>query len=87
ILAAVADRMIPLDHAGSEILHDALAILSCKEIKLSTLRTKGVEDTGEEAEDMAQIVTATAKKVLISQVVKRNVIENVVPVVISLKHM
>lgn len=58
-----------------------------QEIKLSTLRSKGVEDTGEEADDMAQIVTATAKKVLISQVVKRNVIENVVPVVISLKHM
>ncbi|BFZ04274.1 hypothetical protein BsWGS_07314 [Bradybaena similaris] len=87
ILAAVADRIIPLDTAGSQILHDALSILSCKEIKLSTLRSKGVEDTGEEAEDMAQIVTATAKKVLISQVVKRNVIENVVPVVISLKHM
>lgn len=54
---------------------------------MSTLRSKSVEDVGEEGADVAQIVTATAKKVLISQVVKRNVIENVVPVVISLKHM
>uniref|UniRef100_A0A0B7B2K0 Condensin complex subunit 1 C-terminal domain-containing protein n=1 Tax=Arion vulgaris TaxID=1028688 RepID=A0A0B7B2K0_9EUPU len=88
ILSAVADQMIPLDNEGSQILHDALAILSSKEIKLSTLRSKSVEDIGgEEGADMAQIVTVTAKKALISQVIKRNVIENVVPVVISLKHM
>ena len=53
---------------------------------MSTLKTKPADD-GDEAQDMAQVVTATAKKVLITQVVRRNVIENVVPTVISLKHM
>lgn len=51
------------------------------------MRGRNADDIPEEGADMAQIVTATAKKVLISQVVKRNVMENIVPVVISLKHM
>ena len=75
------------DEDGAAVLQDALAILSSKEIKLSTLRTKGVDDPDGEVMDVAQVVTATAKKVLITQVVRRNVIENIVPTVISLKHM
>jgi hypothetical protein len=47
---------------------------------------KSPEDAGDEVE-MAQAVIATAKKALITQVVKRNVMENVVPLVLSLKHM
>ncbi|XP_012944788.1 condensin-2 complex subunit D3 [Aplysia californica] len=87
ILSTTVDNILPFDEDGAMLLKDALAILSCKEIKLSTLRGKGVEEAGEEGMDMAQMVTATAKKVLITQVVRRNVIENIVPVVISLKHM
>ncbi|KAH9495177.1 Condensin-2 complex subunit D3 [Bulinus truncatus] len=84
--ATIVDKIIPLDAEGSQLLIDALAILSCKEIKLSTMRNKGHEET-DETVDLAQMVTATAKKVLITQVVKRNVMENIVPVVISLKHL
>ncbi|XP_059148534.1 condensin-2 complex subunit D3-like [Physella acuta] len=87
ILSAIVDKIIPLDADGASLLVDALAILSSKEIKLSTMRGRNTDDVPEEGADMAQIVTATAKKVLISQVVKRNVMENIVPVVISLKHM
>ncbi|KAK6973017.1 Condensin-2 complex subunit D3 [Biomphalaria glabrata] len=88
ILSAVVDKVIPLDAEGSQILIDALAILSSREIKLSTLRGKGSEETPDETTiDLAKVVTATAKKVLITQVVRRNVIENIVPVVITLKHM
>ncbi|KAH9495174.1 Condensin-2 complex subunit D3 [Bulinus truncatus] len=86
VLSAIVDKIIPLDAEGSQLLIDALAILSCKEIKLSTMRNKGHEET-DETVDLAQMVTATAKKVLITQVVKRNVMENIVPVVISLKHL
>ncbi|KAI8728591.1 condensin-2 complex subunit D3, partial [Biomphalaria glabrata] len=86
--ATVVDKVIPLDAEGSQILIDALAILSSREIKLSTLRGKGSEETPDETTiDLAKVVTATAKKVLITQVVRRNVIENIVPVVITLKHM
>ena len=41
----------------------------------------------ETEQEMAQAVMNAAKKTLISQVMKRNVIENIVPTVISLKHM
>ena len=58
-----------------------------QEIKLRSLRcTKSAEDAADELE-MANAVIATAKKNLITQVVKRNVMENVIPLVLSLKHM
>ncbi|GFO01088.1 condensin-2 complex subunit d3-like [Plakobranchus ocellatus] len=92
ILAGVVDKVIPLNDEGSGLLQDSLTVLSCKEIKLSSLRGRGFgsqEEDGEgpvEAQAQAA-VTAVAKKVFITQVVRRNVIENIVPVVISLKHM
>ncbi|XP_062580228.1 condensin-2 complex subunit D3-L-like isoform X1 [Saccostrea cucullata] len=87
ILGGIVDNIIPLDNASSALLKDALAILSCKEIKLSSLKAKPQEDAGGDEQEMAAIVIATAKKTLISQVVKKNVIENIVPIVVSLKHM
>ena len=50
------------------------------------MRTKSTDDIVEE-QDMAQAVMNAAKKTLITQVLKKNVIENIVPIVISLKHM
>ncbi|GFR84018.1 condensin-2 complex subunit D3-like, partial [Elysia marginata] len=94
ILAAVVDKIIPLNKEGSALLQDTLAVLSCKEIKLTSLRGRGFGGQDEEvdgpleAQAQAQaVVGAVAKKAFISQVVRRNVIENIVPVVISLKHM
>ena len=48
--------------------------------------TKSAEDATDEME-MANVVIATAKKTLITQVVKKNVMENVIPLVLSLKHV
>ncbi|KAK3759512.1 hypothetical protein RRG08_045798, partial [Elysia crispata] len=92
ILAAVVDKVIPLNNDGSALLRDTLAVLSCKEIKLTTLRGRGLGSQEEEVEGPVEAqaqaaVSAVAKKAFISQVVRRNVIENIVPVVISLKHM
>ncbi|XP_078330914.1 condensin-2 complex subunit D3-L-like isoform X1 [Crassostrea virginica] len=87
ILGGIVDNVIALDNNSSALLKDALTILSCKEIKLSSLKTKPQEDAGGDEQEMAAIVIATAKKTLISQVVKKNVIENIIPIVVSLKHM
>ncbi|XP_022235344.1 condensin-2 complex subunit D3-like [Limulus polyphemus] len=84
VLSAVTDGIIPLSQESDGLIQDALAILCCEEIKLSSLTTS-VQDEVEDG-DMAGAIVATAKKTIISQVVKRNVIENVVPIVISLKH-
>ncbi|XP_076344114.1 condensin-2 complex subunit D3-like [Tachypleus tridentatus] len=84
VLGAVTDGIIPLSQESEGLIQDALAILCCEEIKLSSL-TSSVQDEVEDG-DMAGAIVATAKKTIISQVVKRNVIENVVPIVIGLKH-
>ncbi|XP_033751450.1 LOW QUALITY PROTEIN: condensin-2 complex subunit D3-like [Pecten maximus] len=84
ILGGIVDGIIPLDE-GSACLQDSLAILASKEIKLSSLKETREDATDEQ--EMAAVVMATAKKTVITQVLKKNVIEHVIPVVISLKHM
>ncbi|XP_074660427.1 condensin-2 complex subunit D3-L-like [Tubulanus polymorphus] len=86
ILGGVVDEIIPFDDKSLPLLQDSLSILCCKEIKLSTLRHKTGDDL-EEQQELAEAVVATAKKNIITQVVKKNVIENIVPIAIALKHM
>lgn len=74
-----------------ELLQDTLACLASDEIKLASLKSK---QDGDEVDPMAEAtagdvagaVLAAAKKTIISQVVKKNVIENIIPIVIALKH-
>ena len=74
---------------AKELLQDTLAVLASDEIKLASLKSK-VEGEEEPIEDphaeMAGALVAAAKKKIISQVVKKNVIENIIPIVIALKH-
>ncbi|KAL7981548.1 hypothetical protein Chor_005636 [Crotalus horridus] len=62
-------------------------ILSCKEIKLSAMRSRPEEDIQPEEDElaMANAVMQVAQKKLISQVQKKNFIENVIPTITSLK--
>ncbi|XP_063211320.1 condensin-2 complex subunit D3 isoform X3 [Chroicocephalus ridibundus] len=89
ILACFVDNVLPLDLEASELLSDTFAVLSCKEIKLSTMRSKPDED-GQPDEDemaMANAVMQVAQKKLISQVQKKNFIENIIPIITSLKSL
>ncbi|XP_053126164.1 condensin-2 complex subunit D3 isoform X2 [Hemicordylus capensis] len=87
VLACFVDGLLPLDMEASELLSDTFEILSCKEIKLSAMRSRPEEDIqpdeGELA--MANVVMQVAQKKLISQVQKKNFIENVIPIITSLK--
>ena len=56
-----------------------------QEIKLASLRSKAPTDIDDRME-MAEAVINQAKTKLITQVVKQNMIENIVPIVIALKH-
>ncbi|KAF7241176.1 Condensin-2 complex subunit D3 [Varanus komodoensis] len=87
ILACFADGALPLDLEASELLSDTFEILSCREIKLSAMRSKPEDDLQPEEDElaMANAVMQVAQKKLISQVQKKNFVENVIPVVISLK--
>lgn len=51
------------------------------------MRSQSVDEDAVEAQDMAAAVMNAAKKTLITQVMKKNVIENIVPTIIGLKHM
>ncbi|KAL4224772.1 Condensin-2 complex subunit D3 [Mactra antiquata] len=85
ILGGVVDGILPVNTDTTDILKDALTILSSKEIKLSSLKV-GPADDGDDEQEMAAAVMAVAKKTLITMVLKKNVIENIVPVVVSLKY-
>ncbi|NXI51020.1 CNDD3 protein, partial [Chloroceryle aenea] len=87
ILACFVDMVLPLDLEASDLLADTFAILSCKEIKLSTMRSKPDEDIQADEDEMAManVVMQVAQKKLISQVQKKNFIENIIPIITSLK--
>ncbi|XP_071957014.1 condensin-2 complex subunit D3-L-like, partial [Antedon mediterranea] len=85
-IASVVDDILPLDKHTSILLQDTLTIMSSKEIKLSSLRSKSIDEPADEME-MAGAVMQQAKTKLITQVVKKNVIENIVPIIVSLKHL
>ncbi|XP_064384274.1 condensin-2 complex subunit D3-L-like isoform X2 [Halichondria panicea] len=86
VLGGLVDGAIPLDNDSVGVVKDTLAILACKEIKLSSLRRNVGEELAEEGDKVGAAV-ATAQTKFISQIVKRNVIENLVPVVIATKHL
>ncbi|NXA28746.1 CNDD3 protein, partial [Ibidorhyncha struthersii] len=87
ILACFVDKVLPLDLEASELLSDTFAVLSCKEIKLSTMRSKPDEDIQPDEDEMAMAnaVMQVAQKKLISQVQKKNFVENIIPIITSLK--
>ncbi|XP_055675451.1 condensin-2 complex subunit D3 isoform X1 [Falco peregrinus] len=87
VLAYFVDNVLPLDLEASELLSDTFEVLSCKEIKLSTMRSKPDEDIQPDEDEMAMAnaVIQAAQKKLISQVQKKNFIENIIPVITSLK--
>nr|XP_060460370.1 condensin-2 complex subunit D3 [Panthera onca] len=87
ILACFADGILPLDMEASELLSDTFEVLSSKEIKLLAMRSKADKDLLMEEDDtaLANAVMQEAQKRLISQVQKKNFIENIIPIIISLK--
>jgi len=82
-----------LDESSHELLQDTLACLSSEEIKLASLKAKHDEDEASadplEADQNAAArgaLIVAAKKTIISDIVKKNYLENIIPIVIALKH-
>ncbi|XP_041098371.1 condensin-2 complex subunit D3 [Polyodon spathula] len=89
VLASFVDGLVPLDKEASDLLSDTFEVLRSREIKLSTMRSKPGEEVQPEDDEiaMATAVMQVAQKKLISQVQKKNFIENVIPIITSLKSM
>uniref|UniRef100_A0A4W3H7X5 Non-SMC condensin II complex, subunit D3 n=1 Tax=Callorhinchus milii TaxID=7868 RepID=A0A4W3H7X5_CALMI len=87
ILAYFVDGMLPLDTDASDLLSDIFSVMSCKEIKLSSTRSKPADEEPIDNDEMAKAnaVMQVAQKKLISQVQKNNFVENIIPIVTCLK--
>ncbi|XP_068212187.1 condensin-2 complex subunit D3-L [Palaemon carinicauda] len=87
VLGALVDGRIKLSPGSQPMLEDTLNVLRSDEIKLASLKSRP-EDTDQPTDQAEEAAMAgmVIKKTIISQVVKRNVIENVVPILIAVKH-
>ena len=86
ILGGVVEGAVSLSPASMPLLQDTFYCLASDSIKLASLKSKGGEEEAETEQDMAGKVLEAAKKTIISGVVKKNVMENIIPIIIALKH-
>ncbi|KAJ8575023.1 hypothetical protein ON010_g4192 [Phytophthora cinnamomi] len=98
VLEEVMDGTLPLcdnpsqitDQCTEAVLKDAFAILCSPDIKLTTAKEEDDEADGEDAGTGANANVASqiaaAKGKLLSKMSKKNFLENIVPVLIGLKH-
>ncbi|XP_069578567.1 condensin-2 complex subunit D3 [Brachyistius frenatus] len=92
ILVGFADKEMPLDADGADILSETFNILSLKEMKLQAISSPPGDAAGEEAKEenmatMAKAFLQVAQKKVVSQVQKKAFIQNTVPLIISLKNL
>jgi len=87
VLGGVVEGTLPLNAVTLPLLRDTFNCLSSDQIKLQSLKSRtGGEEEAETEQEMAGKVMEAAKKKLISDTVKKNVMENIVPIIIALKH-
>ena len=87
VLGGVVEDSIKITPESLPVLKDTFFVLASDAIKLASLKSKaGDSDEPETEEDKANMVMNAAKKQIISGVVKKNVMENVIPIIIGLKH-
>lgn len=68
-LGATVNNKIAIDGVGGEVLKDALQVLSCNEIRLTSLRSHADEEPPTDANEAAAALFTTAKKTIISHVI------------------
>ena len=83
VLGGVVEDNIKITPASVPLLKDTFFILASDAIKLASLKSKASDDDTENEQGM---VLEAAKKQIITGVVKKNVIENIIPIIIALKH-
>ena len=86
VLLGFVEGSLPLKNSCTDaVLKDTLAVLASDDIKLASLTASCGDDDPIEKEDIQQAIVQTTKKAIIAHVVKRNVIENIVPIVVEMK--
>lgn len=87
ILAAAADGMLNLDDPTAQcVLEDSLKILASKEMRIGGSRGAAAADHLEGEEDGAAAFAAVKGRV-VTQLAKRNLVQNAIPIFIELKRL
>ncbi|GAB4851296.1 hypothetical protein Ancab_030592 [Ancistrocladus abbreviatus] len=90
ILAAASDGMLNIEDAtGQAVLQDAFQILTCKEIRIPSARVSSSDsgDVEEEGGDGGGASVAAVRGRVITQAVKKSLIQNTIPIFIELKRL
>ncbi|KAJ9537063.1 LOW QUALITY PROTEIN: hypothetical protein OSB04_029796 [Centaurea solstitialis] len=83
ILASASDGMLKIEDVTSQsVLQDAFQILSCKEIRIPVNKGPSLESS-----EMEEEVAENAAGRVITQVVKKGLIQNTIPIFIELKRL
>eukprot|EP01133_Synstelium_polycarpum_P002517 gene2517-2876_t len=85
ILSEVAEGKMELADCAN-VVYDALAVLASKHIKMTTIG-KGAAAGDDEEVSAAEVAMVEAKDKLMGRIVKKNVVESIVPIIIELKHL
>ncbi|KAL8162812.1 hypothetical protein V2J09_014301 [Rumex salicifolius] len=86
ILAAASDGTLKIeDVTGQSVLQDAFDVLSCKEIRIQTNRGSGASDSADMEEEVGDAAVVRGK--VITQEVKKSLIQNTIPIFIELKRL
>ncbi|XP_058083517.1 uncharacterized protein LOC131231370 [Magnolia sinica] len=87
ILAAASDGALNLDDVtGQSVLQDAFQILACKEMRIQPHRAAAAAEIDEEGGDCGGAVSSARGRV-VTQVAKKNLIQNAIPIFIELKRL
>lgn len=92
ILASASDGMLNTEDAtGQAVLQDAFQILACKEIRIPFTRGGSSSDSGDVDEEGGDTgggtAAAAARGRVITQAVKKGLIQNTIPIFIELKRL
>ncbi|XP_065566628.1 condensin-2 complex subunit D3-L-like [Artemia franciscana] len=68
------------------VLQDALRLIACKEIKLSAIRGGKPANDDHEGEEERQAVVEAVSKTVLTNLTKKNYIENIIPIIVKVKH-
>lgn len=86
ILASASDGMLNIEDVTSQsVLQDAFQILSCKEIRIPVNKGGSSLESSEMEEEVAE--NAGVRGRVITQVVKKGLIQNTIPIFIELKRL
>ncbi|KAF4527651.1 hypothetical protein B566_EDAN010876 [Ephemera danica] len=86
VLGGFSEGRLILEGPGKGLLRDTLAVLNSDEIRLHSMHAKPMDENDVlDTEEACNIAMVTARKAVVTQVVKRNVMENIIPVIRSLK--